>query len=194
MMRSAKKLGYALTLALLSLSLVGCAQGCKSSRPPIHVNPNMDWQPRYEAQEASEFFYNGATMRTPVAGTVARGWLREDTRLHTGKDAAGEYLAESPLASTDELAARGAARYAIFCQPCHSEIGDGDGIITKYGGVPVVSYHEERILNMPDGEIFETITQGKGLMSGYAHVIPAEDRWAIIQHIRGLQEEVAEWW
>ncbi len=59
--------------AVLALSLLGCARGCTSSRPPIHIVPNMDWQPKVKAQAESDFFYDGAAMRTPVPGTVARG-------------------------------------------------------------------------------------------------------------------------
>ena len=61
-----------LCAAALALSLLGCARGCTSSRPPIHIVPNMDWQPKVKAQAESGFFYDGAAMRTPVPGTVAR--------------------------------------------------------------------------------------------------------------------------
>jgi hypothetical protein len=128
-------------------------------------------------------------MRTPVPGTVARGWLREDAESRTGKDAAGEYLLTSPKPWTDEMAARGAERYGIYCRPCHTSVGNGKGIITEKAGLPVPSFHEERLRTMPDGQIFETITQGKGLMPAYAYPIPAADRWAIVAHVRRLQQE-----
>ena len=80
---------FALALVLLALS--GCARGCTSSRPPIHANPNMYNQPRYEPQAASAFFYNGAEMRPPVPGTVARGELRDHGPYWTGKDTGGAF-------------------------------------------------------------------------------------------------------
>lgn len=184
--------GHSLKLvagAALSLSLLGCVRGCPSSRPPIHVNPNMDWQPRYEAQEESDFFYDGMAMRQPVPGTVARGELREDPALVTGKNAAGEFLAASPLEPGEALAERGAERYAIYCAPCHDRRGNGQGILTERGGVPVPSFHEDRIKVLPDGEIFDVITNGKGLMPGYAYPVPPRDRWAIIMHVHELQRE-----
>ena len=178
-----------LCLVALSLSLIGCVRGCTSSRPPIHIVPNMDWQPKGLPQSESGFFYNGSMMRLPVPGTVARGQLREDTAFFTGRDADGEFVQDGPPAATDEVARRGAERYEIYCRPCHDKRGNGRGIMYEKGGVPTASFHDERLLAMPDGEIFETITIGKGLMSGYGYPIPAEDRWAIVTHVRLLQEE-----
>ena len=180
------------SLALLGVCLLGCARGCSSSKPPIHINPNMDWQPRYEAQGESGFFYDGATMRLPVPGTVARGELREDMRIYTGKDDAGEFLLSSPVGVDDALLARGADRFGIYCTPCHDKRGSGQGSLTERGAVPVPSFHEDRIKVMPDGQIFDIITNGNGgLMSGYAYPIRPADRWAIVAHVRHLQTKIA---
>jgi hypothetical protein len=171
----------------LCAGLVGCARGCPSSRPPIHVNPNMDWQPRYDPQEESAFFYDGSATRLPVPGTVARGQLRDDGVLETGRDGSGAFVASSPFGHGADVEARGAARFAIYCQPCHDKRGTGKGILSERGGVPVPSFHEDRIRLLADGEIFDVITNGKGLMSGYRWPIAAEDRWAVIAHVRTLQ-------
>ena len=179
-------------LLLLTLSLFGCVRGCPSSQPPIHINPNMDWQPRLETQGESGFFYDGSAMRLPVPGTVARGQLRENTAFYTGKDEADQYLAGMPVVQTPELLGRGAARYAIYCRPCHDQKGSGRGILYERGGVPTASFHDERLQDMPDGEIFFVITNGIGLMGGYGYAIPAADRWAIIAHVRRLQQERRE--
>jgi len=181
-----------LVLCLLSVSLLGCVRGCSSSRPPIHINPNMDDQPRYDAQGESAFFYDGSAMRLPVPGTVARGQLREDVQLHTGRDVFGEFLTQSPLSVDDALLAHGEARYQIYCSPCHTKRGTGQGILTQRGGVPVPSFHDDRLKQITDGEYFDTITNGKGLMQGYRYPIPAEDRWAIIAHVRQLQRKADE--
>jgi mono/diheme cytochrome c family protein len=179
-------------LCLLSFGLMGCVRGCTSTRPPIHINPNMDDQPRYDPQAESGFFYNGSTMRLPVAGTIARGQLHPDARVFTGLDESGAFLAESPLPVDDALLARGEARFNIYCAPCHTKRGNGKGILTQRGGVPVPSFYEDRIKQLADGEIFDTITNGKGLMKGYRYPIPAEDRWAIIAHVRELQRKAEE--
>lgn len=181
--------GRVLGLGLLVFSATACVRGCPSARPPIHVNPNMDWQPRYDPQEESGFFYDGSAMRLPVPGTVARGQLHEDVVRRTGRDASGEFVAHGPWPETEELLARGAARFSIYCQPCHDKRGNGRGILFERGGVPTPSFHEDRIRDLRDGEIFDVITSGKGLMPAYAFPVPAEDRWAIVAHIRQLARE-----
>jgi mono/diheme cytochrome c family protein len=176
---------FALALVLLALS--GCARGCTSSRPPIHLNPSMDDQPRYEPQAASAFFYNGAAMRPPVQGTVARGELRGSGPYWTGKDAGGAFVAAVPLAVNDAVRERGAERYDIYCAACHDKGGDGKGILFERGKVPTPSFHIDRLRQMPDGQLFDTITNGLGLMPAYRYPIPVPDRWAIIVHLRSLQ-------
>ncbi len=175
--------------AILLLSLLGCARGCTSSRPPIHIVPNMDWQPKVKAQAESGFFYDGAAMRTPVPGTVARGQLRENTAFYTGKDAGGEFLTANPLELNEATLARGADRYFIYCRPCHAKRGNGKGILFERGGVPTPAFSEERIVALSDGEIFDIVTNSKGLMPAYGRIVPAADRWAIIAHLRRLQQQ-----
>jgi len=175
-------------VALLSIvGLAGCARGCTSSRPPIHPNPSMDNQPKVRPQSASRFFYDGASMRAPVPGTVAIGGLREDGAFYTGKDADGQFVAKIPVPVDDALLQRGRQRAAIYCQPCHDARGEGKGILFQRGNVPTASFHQEKIVNYPDGQIFDVITNGTGLMSGYRWPIPPADRWAIVAYVRELQ-------
>jgi mono/diheme cytochrome c family protein len=178
-------------VVLLVVCTAGCVRGCKSSRPPIHPNPNMDHQPRVDPQEGSDFFYDGRAMREPVPGTVARGELEENTAVFTGLDDQGQFLATNPLQITDRVRARGEQRYEIYCQPCHDKRGLGQGILYEYGNVPTASFHDEQRRGYPDGQIFDVITNGSGLMQGYRYPISAEDRWAIVAHVRRLQEERA---
>ena len=169
--------------------LSGCARGCTSSRPPIHLNPSMDNQPKVRAQTASTFFYDGASMRQPVPGTVAIGGLKEDAAFFTGKGADGHSSRRSPCPWTRRLLERGRQRAAIYCQPCHDARGDGKGILFQRGNVPTASFHQEKILNYTDGQIFDVITNGFGLMAGYRWPIPPADRWAIVAHVRDLQRK-----
>ena len=179
-----------LALTLLSVvALSGCARGCTSSRPPIHINPSMDNQPKVRPQTASNFFYDGASMRAPVPGTVAIGELREDTAFFTGQEADGQFITEIPVTVDEALLERGAQRYEIYCQPCHDARGDGRGILFQRGSVPTASFHDEQYLAYPDGQIFDVITNGLGLMSGYRWPITPEDRWAIVSYVRQLQRE-----
>ena len=167
----------------------GCARGCTSSRPPIHLNPSMDDQPKLRAQAASPFFYDGSGMRQPVPGTVPIGGLMEDTAFFTGKGDNGQFVASIPVTVDDRLLARGADRYRIYCQPCHDARGDGKGILFQRGNVPTASFHQEKVLKYPDGQLFDIITNGSGLMSGYKWPIPPADRWAIIAHVRDMQKK-----
>ena len=179
-------------IALASTVVVsGCARGCTSSRPPIHLNPSMDNQPKLRPQAASTFFYDGAGMRLPVPGTVAIGGLKEDAAFFTGKGADGNFVTTSPVPVDERVAARGRDRYEIYCQPCHDARGDGKGILFQRGQVPTASFHQEKLLTYTDGQIFDVITNGFGLMAGYRWPIPPADRWAIVGYVRQLQREAA---
>ena len=169
--------------------LAGCARGCTSSRPPIHPNPSMDNQPKVRAQSASAFFYDGSAMRQPIPGTVAIGGLKEDTAFFTGKSADGQFIAAIPVSVDESVLERGRERYTIYCQPCHDARGDGRGILFQRGNVPTATFHQEKILKYSDGQIFDIMTNGQGLMPAYRWPIPPADRWAIVAHVRGLQRD-----
>jgi len=182
-------------LVVSSLTLIavvgasGCARGCTSSRPPIHLNPSMDDQPKVLPQTASDFFFNGSSMREPVPGTVPIGGLKEDAAFFTGKGADGQFVATSPVPQDAALLERGRQRYVIYCQPCHDARGEGRGILFQRGNVPTASFHDEKILKYADGQIFDVITNGMGLMPSYKWPVPASDRWAIIAYIRELERK-----
>jgi mono/diheme cytochrome c family protein len=179
-------------LALASLlAAAGCARGCTSSRPPIHINPSMDNQPKVRPQAASQFFYDGAAMRAPVPGTVAIGGLREDSVFFEGRGADGGFVATNPVAVDDALLERGRDRYEIYCQPCHDPRGDGRGILFQRANVPTATFHQDKIREYPDGQVFDVITNGVGLMAGYRWPISTDDRWAIVAHVRELQRDRA---
>jgi mono/diheme cytochrome c family protein len=186
-----RRYGFGALILTSILVLSGCARGCTSSRPPIHLNPSMDDQPKVRPQAASTFFYNGAAMREPVPGTIAIGGLKEDTAFFTGKGADGQFVAANPVAVNDDVVARGRDRYRIYCQPCHDARGDGKGILFQRGSVPTATFHQEKILKYTDGQIFDVITNGQGLMAAYKWPIPPDDRWAIVAYVRQLQRDRA---
>ena len=188
-MTNRRLLGALMVASIVCLS--GCARGCTSSRPPIHINPSMDDQPKVRPQAASTFFYNGASMREPVPGTVAIGGLKEDTTFFTGRGADGQFVATIPVPADERVVQRGRDRYRIYCQPCHDARGDGKGILFQRGSVPTASFHQEKILKYSDGQIFDVITNGQGLMAPYRWPVPPDDRWAIVAYVRQLQREQA---
>ena len=167
--------------------LAGC-QGTISQKEPIHINPNMDEQERFEAQEANPFFADGRAMRAPVKGTVARGFLKDDDAYWTGKTTSGAW-ADMPVEVNMEFLERGRDRYDVFCAVCHGLAGDGQGIIMTggYGYVPAPTYHSDMLRAQSDGYLYNALTFGVRSMPGYGTQIPVQDRWAIVAYIRALQ-------
>lgn len=172
MNRIAKFGGVAASVVLAAM-LAGCLQ-------------DMANQPRYKPLEASTFFKDGRSARPLVAGTVARGQLREDEHLHTGK-VNGQLAATFPFPITAEVIERGGERYNIYCAPCHGALGDGRGMIVRRGYKQPPSFHIDRLRDAPPGHFFDVETNGFGAMPDYSAQVAAEDRWAIIAYIRALQ-------
>ena len=189
--RSGSGLGVLVLGAVVSL--VGC-RGDISTEPPIHLNPNMDFQLRYELQEASEFFADGRAMRPQPEGTVARGALKDDEYLHFGKidGRFADSLPPSddkgrPIVLDRALVERGQERFNIYCTPCHGPAGLGKGIVVARGMLPPPSFHDERLLAMPLGQLYDIVTHGARNMSGYQYQIPLRDRWAVAVYVRAIQ-------
>lgn len=185
-------------MLLLMFSLTGC-RGNRSEKPPIHPNLNMDFGANFKAQRANPFFVDGASMRQPVPGTVARGHLvtLEDVPYQYGRTADGAYVSTFPGEYTEALFARGYERYQIYCSVCHGDTGDGAGIIMVgnngqgYGLVPAPTFHSDYLRDIADGYLYDVITSGVRTMPAYGHQIPVDDRWAIVAHIRALQRSQA---
>ena len=168
------------------LLILSSCRGVPSRDPPIHLNPNMDQQARYDPQEPNDFFEDGRAMRPLVPGTVARGTLKEDDHLYTGK-VGGKYATHLPIKLTPSLLKRGQQRFNIYCIVCHDGAGTGNGIVIKRGFIPPPNFHDPRIRQMPVGQIFDTISGGVRTMPSYGKQVPAEDRWAIAAYVRALQ-------
>ena len=179
------------TVLLLVMILAGC-QGRPKDDPPIHINPNMDNQPKYLPQAESDFWPNDAADRQPVEGTIARGNLRLNTEFYEGKDSAtGELVTENPVEITASSLARGQERFNIYCAVCHGQDGFGRGIMIQRGYTPPPSFHELPVSEYSDGHIYDVIVNGIRNMPGYENQIPVEDRWKIVQYVRALQRSQA---
>jgi mono/diheme cytochrome c family protein len=163
-----------LTLLLTALlALAGCRQ-------------DMHDQPRFKPLAKSDFYSDLRSARPPVEGTVARGQLHEDTYFYSGRVGTlfGDYL---PFPVSPEVLARGQQRFNIYCAPCHSRVGDGNGMVVQRGFRAPPSYHTDRLRKAPLGYFFDVMTRGFGAMPDYAEQVPAADRWAIVAYIRALQ-------
>ena len=207
---------FFLIFFLTGLALVAFLgfRGQRSSGSPIELFPDMVRQMKVRAQAPSGFFADGRGMRTPVAGTVPIGYempkpsaqaspgtaplpsgperqrplaFSEGTDyISTGKMGTN-YGTGIPIPVTKELMARGEERFNINCAVCHGAAAAGNGITKQFGLATVVSLQDERIRNMADGEIFNTITHGKNTMLAYGPNVTVNDRWAIICYLRALQ-------
>jgi mono/diheme cytochrome c family protein len=163
----------------LAVLVLACAvlAGCRQ---------DMHDAPRYNPLQASTFFADGQAARMPVANTVARGLLREDDHLYTGR-LDGQLADAFPMVVTAEIMTRGQERYNVFCAPCHGRTGLGDGMIVQRGFQAPPSLHEPRLREAPAGHFYDVITHGFGVMQDYAAQVPVADRWAIVAYIRALQ-------
>lgn len=146
----------------------------------------MHDQAKFEPLEQTDFFGDNRASRAPVEGTVARGQLRDDDRLYTGKIGTA-FITDFPVPVTDELMLRGQERYNIYCTPCHDTTGSGNGMIVQRGFKRPPSYHIDRLRQAPAGYFYDVITNGFGAMAGYSDQVPVKDRWAIAAYIRALQ-------
>jgi len=164
--------------------------GNPSRKPPIELFPDMDRQAKLRPQTDAAFvgWDDGLSSRKPVAGTVARGSAYEENEVNTGRQPGTTNFVEViPVRVTETLMARGRERFNIYCSPCHGQQGDGKGVTTKLGMAAVANLHDERVVKLADGDIFNTITHGKNLMGAYGPNVEAEDRWAVIAYVRALQ-------
>jgi mono/diheme cytochrome c family protein len=184
-------------------------RGSKSTLPPVEIFPDMDHQPKFQAQHRSNFFSDGRAARKPVEGTVPMGYTLPGRFLQAGARNAtfdtvgfanlntyastgriGENYGDGiPVDVTPELITRGQERFEINCAICHGLVGDAKGVVQKIGNwATVVNLQDDRIRQQPDGQIFNTITHGKNTMGAYGPNIAVEDRWAIVAYVRALQK------
>jgi mono/diheme cytochrome c family protein len=184
---------------ILTVSVLGF-RGSAFTHPPMDVFPEwlfpgMKYQPKYKPQGASAFFADGRADRPPPPGVIPADFgplgqpLHEDDHLYRGKNTDGTWARGFPGAITVDmrLLERGRDRFTIYCAPCHGRVGDGNGITKRYGMVATPSYHDDRLRKMAEGEIFNTITNGKNNMNPYADKLTPQDRWAVVAYVRALQ-------
>ncbi|MCS6819282.1 MAG: cytochrome c [Chitinophagales bacterium] len=152
--------------------------------------------------------------RLPVQGTIPRGAIPDDEKIKTNQAYLMSYLAknyfthkeekweeeyakaaamlQNPLEPTKENIARGKELYTIHCQVCHGEKGEGNGQIVvlpdgsdgPYTAVPPA--YSKRLPEIKDGNMFYSISYGKGMMGGYGFALNVTERWQLILYIKTL--------
>lgn len=173
--------------------VVGIAgfQGDKTRRTPIELFPDMDRQPKLRPQTANAFFQDGRSSQLAPEGTIARHSSWEKTPENTGKVVGTtNFVSTIPLPVDATLLAKGQVKYTIYCAPCHGATGDGKGVTSKLGMGVIADLHDHKgrkLITAADGQLFDTIGQGKGLMGGYGSVLSPQERWAVVAYVRALQ-------
>ena len=145
------------------------------------LKQDMAMQPKNRPLSPSDFFTDGRSERPLLENTVARGSITEDEMVVSKESNS------FPIPVNLELLERGENRFKIFCTPCHGLQGDGNGMVAMRGMKHPPSYHEDRLRQVPNGYIYDVITNGFGAMLGYSAQIPPRDRWAIVAYVRALQ-------
>ena len=163
--------------ALIVVFLAVIGTGCRQ---------DMHDQPKYVPLREAPFFADARSARPLVEGTVARGHLRDDELLYTGKTG-GNPAEVFPFRVDEQVMRRGRERFDVFCAPCHGRSGQGDGMVVLRGYRRPPSMHQDRLRTAPVGHFFDVITNGFGAMPDYASQVKAEDRWAIVAYLRALQ-------
>lgn len=209
--------GFFLIFFLLTITVIAVCgfRGQKTTNPPWEIFPDMVRQMKVRAQSPLEFFADGRGPRAPIPGTVPIGYemphpQNSPTGAPPGQELSHRRLAFSvgtdyydtgkmgdrwgtgiPIQVTPQLIQRGQQRFNITCAMCHGATAAGNGITKQYGLATVVSLQDDRIRKMADGEIFNTITNGKNTMMAYGPNLVVADRWAIIAYLRALQRSQA---
>jgi mono/diheme cytochrome c family protein len=199
--------------ALIPFAIAAKARNSHSSEPHIHIFPDMDFQPKYKSDTAMDLFQDGRSNRGEIPGTVARSMMMEDDLFYRGLEAGGDngtgrWTTGFPKLYPDgrefkvdtDLLARGQNRFNIYCTPCHGYDGHGQGMVperVKAGGglwqarnlveAPDAQGKGGVVIQMPNGQLFNTISNGYNTMMGYAAQIPQADRWAIVAYVRALE-------
>jgi mono/diheme cytochrome c family protein len=204
MTRLAERALLTLAAVIAAVTLPGCEKAMQ----------DMYNQPKYKPLAPSAFWADGRSSRPDVAGTVAHsggatagtssgqfGRLplpvaeapvypvddHGNVKANLTPESPQPFTATNPLPIDRQTLDRGRERFDIFCSPCHSIAGDGDGMVPRRGFPHPPSYHTPRLRNAPDAHFYNVITQGYGMMYSYADRVAPRDRWAIVAYIRALQ-------
>jgi mono/diheme cytochrome c family protein len=152
--------------------------------------------------------------RKPVKGTIPRGWIPTDERIRTNESYLASYMAKNyfihdaahwdeeyakaastikdPLEYTDDNKAAGKKLYSIHCINCHGAAGNGQGnlVVLENGSdgpfTAVPPDYKAKLPTLKDGNIFYSVSYGKGMMGGYGYSLNVTERWQVIHYIKSI--------
>ena len=177
MSQPAPSSGLRKLLPLAGIAALSLLAGCRQ---------DMQDQPKLIPQRGTPFFTDGRSARPQVEHTVSRNEVDVDDYFHTGL-LNGKEQDAMPFPVNAQVMARGQERFNIYCTPCHSRVGNGEGMIVQRGYKPAGNFHDAKRLAEPLSHYFYVMTNGYGAMPDYSAQIAPEDRWAIAAYIRALQ-------
>jgi mono/diheme cytochrome c family protein len=185
-------------ISVLILSVV--AWGCSDHKTPGRVYmPDMFYSRAYETYSSTANLDSHGIHydRQPVAGTIKRGELLP---FPIPKDAAGDttnyVLARqvvNPLPALNAAEMKEAERlYLVNCGICHGQKLDGNGPLYNGGNGPFAAAprnlaSDPVVTKMPEGQMFYSITYGKGQMGAYGPQLSTKQRWMIIHFIKSKE-------
>lgn len=191
-----KKLSI-ISVIYLAIMAVGCSD---VKRNPSRVYmPDMAYSRAYETYTTtSNLDSHGIKYtRMPVPGTIKRG---DVFPFPIPKDKAGDstnYVlskqVKNPLTSLNGNDMAEAERlYNVNCGICHGSKLDGNGPLYNGGNGPFAAAPKNLIddpvvKTMPDGQMFYSITFGKGQMGPYGPQLSTKQRWMIVNYINSKQ-------
>ena len=179
--------------ALIPFAIAAKARNSFSSEPHYHIFPDMDFQPKFKADTASDMFADGRANRGEIQGTIAKGWLKSDRAFYEGIENDAWITAfPAQIEVTDAFIKRGQSRFNIYCSACHGYDARGNGAVPQRvalggGAWLAADLTAPAKVTQPNGQLFNTISNGFNTMMGYSHQIPHADRWAIVSYLRALQ-------
>lgn len=175
------------TLAF-GVAMLTLMASCDENRnhPGYSYFPDMENSQAYETYTDNPVFGDGKTNQLPPEGTVPREMVPFDfEKTDVNRTWAGQEL-ENPYKGNSQAAQEGQALYNIYCVNCHGDLGDGKGFLFTSGKYPYppASLLSDKIRNNPDGEIFQVITVGFGVMGAHGAQVVPDQRWKITTYIK----------
>lgn len=132
--------------------------------------------------------------------TAKSGDTPNEPKWENGKASAGYFVLHIPdrviaeAGGWEPVFARGRHQFNVHCAACHGTSGRGGqgeyayGIVGVYNlSVAPANLTGNPFTSQPDGQLYNTIANGKGMMPGYGHQVKVPDRWAIVAYLRVLQ-------
>lgn len=180
---------------VLAIIAWGCNGGVQR-KPGRTYMPDMAYSRAYETYADHDTLLKQGINYTaiPVEGTIKRGALFP---FAIRKGDSINYIASkqvvNPLPPLSGDSLKEAERlYLVNCAICHGAKLDGNGPLYKdgngpYSAAPRSFMTDPLVINMPDGQMFYSVTYGKGQMGSYASQLNTTQRWMVIQYIKKMQ-------